>query len=158
MEAKARLDQVSQIINSEDLDPSAVQVATVADALKSEVISKLREQYLDSRSGKSFFRTRVGHDHLAVVNIRNQMREVRRSIFEEIKRIAAAYKSEYDIAKARENSLQRAWPRLFLDRKRRTIARRSNCVNLKVRRNATVRSITTSNSATRIMFSNNPFP
>ena len=106
VEAKARLDQVSQIISSEDLDPSAVQVATVADALKSEIISKLRQQYLELAQREVLLTNRIGHDHLAVVNIRNQMREIRRSIFDEFKRIAQSYKSEYDIAKARENSLQ----------------------------------------------------
>ena len=106
VEAKARLDQVSQIINSEDLDPSAVQIATVADALKSEIISKLRQQYLELAQREVLLTNRIGHDHLAVVNIRNQMREIRRSIFDEFKRIAQSYKSEYDIAKARENSLQ----------------------------------------------------
>ena len=106
VEAKARLDQVSQIINSEDLDPSAVQIATVVDALKSEIISKLRQQYLDLAQREALLTNRIGHDHLAVVNIRNQMREIRRSIFDEFKRIAQAYKSEYDIAKARECSLQ----------------------------------------------------
>jgi succinoglycan biosynthesis transport protein ExoP len=106
VEAKARLDQVSQIIDSEDLDPSAVQVATVADALKNEVISKLRQQYLELAQKEALLANRIGRDHLAVVNIRNQMREIRRSIFDEFKRIAQAYKSEYDIAKARENSLQ----------------------------------------------------
>jgi len=106
VEAKARLDQVSQIISNEDLDPSAVQLATVADALKNEIISKLRQQYLELAQREVLLTNRIGHDHLAVVNIRNQMREIRRSIFDEFKRIAQSYKSEYDIAKARENSLQ----------------------------------------------------
>ena len=105
-EAKARLDRVSQILNSEDPDPAAAQVATVADALKNEVISKLRQQYLEQAQREAILSNRIGHDHLAVVNIRNQMREIRRSIFDEFKRIAEAYKSEYEIAKARENSLQ----------------------------------------------------
>ena len=43
-----------------------------------------------------------------MVNLRNQMREVRRSIFQEIQRIGAAYKSDYDIAKARESSLEKS--------------------------------------------------
>ena len=33
-EAKARLDRVSQILRSDDLDPTAAEVATVADALQ----------------------------------------------------------------------------------------------------------------------------
>ena len=105
-EAKARLDRVSQILNSDNPDPAATQVATVADALHNEIINKLRQQYLDLAQREVLLANRVGHDHLAVVNIRNQMRENRRSIFDEFKRIAESYKSEYDIAKARENSLQ----------------------------------------------------
>ena len=105
-EAKARLDRVSQILNSDNPDPAATQVATVADALHNEIINKLRQQYLDLAQREVLLANRVGHDHLAVVNIRNQMRENRRSIFDEFKRIAELYKSEYDIAKARENSLQ----------------------------------------------------
>ena len=82
-------------------------MATVADALNNEVISKLREQYLELTQREALLSNRLGHDHLAVVNLRNQMREVRRSIFDEMKRIAEAYKSDYDIAKARENSLEK---------------------------------------------------
>ena len=43
-----------------------------------------------------------------MVNLRNRMREIRRSIVDELKRIAEAYKSDYDIAKARENSLEKS--------------------------------------------------
>lgn len=106
VEAKARLDRVSQIINNSDIDPATAEVATVADALRNEVISKLRERYLELAQRQALLTARLGQDHLAVVNIRNQMGEVRHSIFDEFKRIAEAYKSDYDIAKARENSLQ----------------------------------------------------
>ena len=106
VEAKARLDRVSQILDNENLDPTATNVGTVVEALRSETISKLRQQYLEQAQREALLSTRVGHDHLAMVNLRNQMREIRRSIFDEFKRIAESYKSEYDIAKARENSLQ----------------------------------------------------
>ena len=43
-----------------------------------------------------------------MVNLRNRMQEIRRSIVDELKRIAEAYKSDYDIAKARENSLEKS--------------------------------------------------
>ena len=107
VEAQARLNRVSQILNSGDLDPSATEVGTVADALHSDVISKFRVQYLDLAQREVLLSAKVGHDHLAMVNLRNQMREIRRSIFDEFKRIAAAYKSDYDIAKARESSLEK---------------------------------------------------
>jgi succinoglycan biosynthesis transport protein ExoP len=105
--AQARLDRVSQVLSGGDLDPSATEVATVADALHSEVISKFRVQYLELQQREVLLSARVGHDHLAMVNLRNQMREVRRSIFQELQRIGAAYKSDYDIAKARESSLEK---------------------------------------------------
>ena len=106
VEAQARLDRILQIINRGDLDPAATDVATVADALRSEVITKLRSQYLDLAQREALFSRRLGPNHLAVVNIRNQMQELGHSIFEELKRIAGASKSDYDIAKAREDSLQ----------------------------------------------------
>ena len=107
-EAKARFDRVSQVLSAGDVDPSTTEVATVADALHSEVISKFRVQYLELQQREVLLSARVGHDHLAMVNLRNQMREVRRSIFQEIQRIGAAYKSDYDIAKARESSLEKS--------------------------------------------------
>ena len=75
------------------------------------------------------------------------MQEIRRSIVDELKQIAGAYKSDYDIAKARENSLEKTWPRPLPDRRRR-IKRRLNYVNLRVRRKPTVRSMTAFNNAT----------
>jgi succinoglycan biosynthesis transport protein ExoP len=105
-EAKARLDRVMQVIDRGDVDPAAAEVATVADALKSEVINKLRSQYLEQAQREALLVNRLGNTHLAVVNIRNQMREIRRSIFAELKRIAEASKSDYDIAKVREKSVE----------------------------------------------------
>ena len=48
----------------------------------------------------------TGANHLAVVNLRNQMREIRNSIFEELKRLGETYKSDYAIAKQREVGVQ----------------------------------------------------
>jgi polysaccharide biosynthesis transport protein len=106
VDAQARLDRLSQIIRSDNLDPSATEVATVADALHSEIISRLRQQYLDLAQREALYSGRLGKEHLAVVNIRNQMREIRRSTADELKRIAESYKSEYNIATARENSVK----------------------------------------------------
>ena len=106
LEAQARLDRISQILREEDFDPTATEVATVTDTLHNEIITKLRQQYLEFKQRAAIFASRLGNDHLAVVNLRNQMREVRRSIFDELKRIAQADRSDYEIAQKRENSLQ----------------------------------------------------
>jgi succinoglycan biosynthesis transport protein ExoP len=107
-EAKARLERVDQILKSEAPDSATTASATVADTLRNEVITKLREQYLNLQAHESEWSRRFGPDHMAVVNVRNQMREIRRSILDELQRIAETYKSDYEIARIREESVQRS--------------------------------------------------
>lgn len=73
-ETKARLDRINSVLQT-DL-PNASLSATVADTLKSEVVSKLRSQYLELAARELDWSGRYGADHLAVVNLRNQMREI----------------------------------------------------------------------------------
>ncbi|MFZ0423993.1 MAG: AAA family ATPase [Xanthobacteraceae bacterium] len=107
-EAKARLDRVQQILVAGDIDPTAAAAATVTDTLHSDVITKLREQYLEYDARAADWTAKYGATHLAVVNLRNQMAELRRSIFQELQRIAETYKSDYAIAKTREDSVQKS--------------------------------------------------
>jgi polysaccharide biosynthesis transport protein len=107
-ESKARLDRVQQIIAEGDVDPASSVTATVADTLKNEVINKLRTQYLDFNAKVSLWTPKYGANHLAVINLRNQMRELRRNIFAELERTAESFKSDYEIAKAREESVQKS--------------------------------------------------
>ena len=99
-EAKARLDRINDIARSDLPD------ATVADALRNEVITRLRAQFLDLAAKEADWSARYGANHTAAVNLRNQMREIKRSIADEIRRIAETYKSDYEIARTREQSLQ----------------------------------------------------
>ena len=107
-ESKARLDRVQQILAAGDVDPASSATATVADTLKSEVINKIRTQYLEHDAKASLLAAKIGPNHLAVVNLRNQMRELRRTIFEELERTAETFKSDYEIAKAREESVEKS--------------------------------------------------
>jgi polysaccharide biosynthesis transport protein len=106
MEVKARLDRVSQVLRAGEVDPAAEELGTIADTLRSEIINNLRLKYLELARRESIFSNEYGSTHLAVVKIRNEMAEVRHSIVQELKRIAQAAKSDYEIAKARENSLE----------------------------------------------------
>ena len=45
----------------------------------------------------------MGPNHLAVVNLKNEMVLLQNSIVDELQRIAQTYKSDYEIAKARED-------------------------------------------------------
>jgi polysaccharide biosynthesis transport protein len=98
-EAKARLDRIREIIND------GVPDATVTDALNNTVIARLRAQYLDLAARAADLASRVGNQHSTVVKIHQQMDELRKSIRNEEQRIADAYASDYEIAKAREVSL-----------------------------------------------------
>jgi succinoglycan biosynthesis transport protein ExoP len=101
-EAKARLDRIRTVMTQDIVD------ASVTDALKSEVIIKLRGQYLDLAQREAIFSQKYGSNHLATVNLRNQMREFKRSINDEMRKIAESYKSDYEIARARADSLEKS--------------------------------------------------
>jgi succinoglycan biosynthesis transport protein ExoP len=103
-EVKARLDRINSVLKSDR--GSDTIGATVSDTLKNEVVSKLRSHYLDLSARYADFAVKYGPNHLAVVNLRNQMREIRNSIFEELKRLGESYKSDYEIAKQRVQGIQ----------------------------------------------------
>jgi polysaccharide biosynthesis transport protein len=110
-EAKARLDRISEITKNglSNLDNVIKSPdPAVADSLRSDVISKLRSAYLDAANQEAIFSARLGPSHLVVVNLRNQMFEYRKSIFDELKRIEETFKSDYQIALAREQSVQKS--------------------------------------------------
>ncbi|MBO4227979.1 polysaccharide biosynthesis tyrosine autokinase [Bradyrhizobium neotropicale] len=99
-EAKARFDRISDIVKQEIPD------ASVADALKNDTIVKLRGQYVDMASKESIWSAKYGREHLAAVNLRTQMAEVKKNIQDELKRIQESYKSDYDIAVTREEAIK----------------------------------------------------
>jgi succinoglycan biosynthesis transport protein ExoP len=99
-EAKARLDRIQKIISE------GVPDATVADTLNNTVVSNLRARYLELASRENDWSTRYGANHLAAVDLRNQMLEIKESIRAELQRLAETYKSDYEIAKQREESIQ----------------------------------------------------
>jgi polysaccharide biosynthesis transport protein len=99
-EAKARLDRMQDVMKQDVPD------ASVADVLKNEVIIKLRNQYLEYAARERVFAERYGANHLATVNLRTQMLELQHNINDEMKKIAESYKSDYEIALARERSLE----------------------------------------------------
>ncbi|WP_207803109.1 Wzz/FepE/Etk N-terminal domain-containing protein [Rhodopseudomonas palustris] len=99
-EAKARLDRIEQI---RKLD---IGEAAVSDLLKNDVVTRLRNQYLDLSGRAANLSARYGADHSAAVNLREQMQELSRNITAELGRIAASYQSDYEIARTREQNLE----------------------------------------------------
>ncbi len=109
-EAQAKLERITSILNADDNDSKVIlnDLATVTDTMNNPVITKLRQTYLDYAARQADWSNRYGPTHLAVVNLRNQMREIRHSITEELRRTAEVYKSDLAIAKAREESGQKS--------------------------------------------------
>ena len=110
-EAKARLERIEQVLRRDA--PDSTMDATVTDTLHSEVINRLRSNYLDLAGKEAIWSARYGANHLATVNLRTQMVELRRSIVDELGRIAQSYKSDYEISKSRVEGLQESLKKLI---------------------------------------------
>jgi polysaccharide biosynthesis transport protein len=104
-EAEARLNRIQSIIRADA--PGAKFDASVSDALNNPIITRYRQQYLDLINREADWSTRYGRNHLAVVNLRNQIREIRDSIFAELRLLAETYNSDYEIAKQRQGALEK---------------------------------------------------
>jgi succinoglycan biosynthesis transport protein ExoP len=102
-EMQAKYERVENVLNSPKPDEV---LGTVSDTLTNAVILKLREQFLDARKREADISTRFGENHVSAVNLRNDMRELQRSITLELRRIADSYKSDFEIAKTREESIR----------------------------------------------------
>ncbi|MGJ5206494.1 polysaccharide biosynthesis tyrosine autokinase [Bradyrhizobium sp. HKCCYLR20261] len=104
-EAKARLDRIEAVLLADN--PESTVDGTVADTLNSQVVSKLRSQYLDLATREADWSARYGRNHLAAVNLRNQMAGIRSSIMDELRRLAESYKSDLEIATQRAASTEK---------------------------------------------------
>lgn len=99
-EAKARLDRVNEVSRGDVVNGS------VADALRSDIITRLRSQYLDLQSRQSEFTAKYGASHSAVQNIIEQKQQIKLAIQAELSRINESSKSDYEIALSRERAIQ----------------------------------------------------
>jgi succinoglycan biosynthesis transport protein ExoP len=101
-QAKARYDRITEIMTQKVPD------ASVADVLQNPTIIRLRGQYLDLASREAIYAQKYGPNHLSVVNLRTQMSAIVHSIQDEMRKIEQSYKSDYEIALAREQSLSKS--------------------------------------------------
>ena len=104
-QAKARLDRIDAIIRDESVDRKTN--AAVTDTLSNPIITQLRSKYLELVNREAYWSRKYGPNHQAVVNVRNQIRDIRASILDELKRIRETYLSDYEIAKQQEQDLEK---------------------------------------------------
>jgi succinoglycan biosynthesis transport protein ExoP len=97
---RARYQRIKEIIESGKTD------AIVGEALDQPVFNTLRASYLAAAKRAADLDSRFGAEHVQAANLRSEMLQYERLIFEELGRISASYLSDYEVARSREQSLQ----------------------------------------------------
>jgi succinoglycan biosynthesis transport protein ExoP len=98
-DAKARLDQVTQVQRTKD------ENGAFPAALQSQTITALRGQYAEIMRREAEELTTLGPRHPAVLDIQAQAERLRHMIDSEIDRTAVAARTEYESAKASEQTI-----------------------------------------------------
>jgi len=114
-EAKARLDRIDLVIENsvnmgtvaDTLTKQTGSGATLADTLNSAVAIQLRSRYLELVNREANWSRKYGANHLAVVNLREQIREIQGSFSEELKRLRDTYLNTYEVVKLEEQDLEK---------------------------------------------------
>ena len=100
----ARLNRLQDIVR---LGPSDEHMDGAISEINSPIAISLRQQYLELARRQSEWSARFGKDHLAVVNLRNRMQEIRNSLFDELRQAAETAKNDYEIAKQRQQQIEK---------------------------------------------------
>jgi polysaccharide biosynthesis transport protein len=116
-EAKARVERINAVIQDVKMgkidtgtvaDTLIKQTgATLADTLNSTVASTLRTRYLELVNREASWSRKYGAKHLAVVQLREQIREIEGSFLEELKRLGDTYLNTYEVVKLEEQDLEK---------------------------------------------------
>jgi polysaccharide biosynthesis transport protein len=113
-QARAKLDRISRVMElRSDKETFNIPDPIVTDALSNPVITKLRQQFLDDQNKESEWSARYGPEHQAARNLRAEMAALQRAIWDEVSRIAESYKSELQIAKSQEESIDKRMTEVF---------------------------------------------
>jgi succinoglycan biosynthesis transport protein ExoP len=104
--AEARYDRIQTIIKERQMD------AAVSEALTSPVINDLRTKYLTASKRLAELMARLGPSHVQVIALQQEVKDYENQIFGELSRISESYKSDVDIARAREQAISDGLNRL----------------------------------------------
>ena len=113
-DVQTRLDRVQVVRQALQQErPAAPVDETISEAMTNPIITHLQERYLDLKNREADWSARYGKNHTAVVNVRNQIRDIRTSMREELGRIEETYKSELEVAKNRQAELENGLAKLI---------------------------------------------
>lgn len=108
---QARLERMDAVRQSYQREYSGDQPGLPAgenfqEAMNNPIINSLRSKYLDLTNREATWAARYGQDHVSVQNIRNQIKDMRRSIADELGRIEETAKGELEIAQKGQRELE----------------------------------------------------
>lgn len=106
-EATAKLNRYQAILRasaSGSLDNNID--APLSEVLNNPIINALRHQYLELTRREKDWSARYGRDHLAVVNLRTRIRDIRTSIIDELRRLAETAQGDLAVAKQRQEEVE----------------------------------------------------
>jgi succinoglycan biosynthesis transport protein ExoP len=102
--AKARYDRLAAVGSTADWGD--VGKALVGNDDNSDVLSKLRSEYLDIASKEVDSSTKFGPNNPAMISLRNQKAQLSSQILEATQRLKQSSKSDYEAAELRESELK----------------------------------------------------
>lgn len=106
---QTRLDRVAAVRQAYQQEQPATGIdENVTEAMSNAIIGSLRSQYLFLINREADWSVKYGKNHIAVVNLRNQIRDIRKSIRDELGRIEETLKSELQIAQKQQSEAEQA--------------------------------------------------
>ena len=100
-EKKARLELLQKI------QAGGGNISSLPEVANSGAIADLRRQENDISRQEADLLARYNDRHPSVVNLRAQLSDIRRAIAAEARRLTSAVQNEYDLAKARQDAVER---------------------------------------------------
>src|SRR4029077_14272970 len=100
-----RIDAVRPSYRQEK--PASASGEIFSQAMSNGIITGLQSQYLELMNRAADWSVRYGKDHSAVVNLRNQIRDIRKSMYDEMGRIEETFKSELELSKKRQDETEK---------------------------------------------------
>jgi succinoglycan biosynthesis transport protein ExoP len=105
-EAKARFDEMQRLLSIGG-DPGSTP-----EAMKSQAIASLRAQYSEARGKEGLLSGSLLPGHPAMVAARSQVTNIRTAIRDEVQRLTASARADYERARSQERALEAEVERL----------------------------------------------
>jgi uncharacterized protein involved in exopolysaccharide biosynthesis/Mrp family chromosome partitioning ATPase len=101
-EARARLEQI------EMLERSGGEPGAIPEAVQSQTIGQMRVQYAEAVRQRADLGAQLGSRHPSIIALESQVRDLRALIKDELSRIGLSARSDFERARANEQSLERS--------------------------------------------------